>query len=149
MPRARRTLCLAASTAAALLLGASSALAWPFHHPSGAFTNAVFFNGATLSHAIPGGSEALAQPDDITFGDGHIFVAFQNGVGPQGQASPSGNLDSTVVELDLAGNAVHQWDVVGKVDGVTADPYTGLVVATVNEDANSSLYTIDPLSGAV
>jgi hypothetical protein len=122
------------------------------HHPSpslSVFTNQVFFNGATLSHPIPGGSEPLAQPDDIAFGDGHIFVAFQNGVGPQGQASPSGNLDSTVVELDLGGNAVHQWDVIGKVDGVTADPYTGLVVATVNEDANSSLYTIDPQSGAI
>jgi hypothetical protein len=149
MPRARRTLCLAASTAAALLLGASSALAWPFHHPSGAFTNAVFFNGATLSHSISGGSEALAQPDDITYSDGHIFVAFQNGVGPQGQASTSGNTDSTIVELDGSGHAVAQWDVLGKCDGLTADPYDGLVVATVNEDANSSLYTIDPLGGTL
>jgi hypothetical protein len=148
---------------ALLAFGASAALAYgPFHHhhgspfpppppppASGAFTNQVFFDGATLSHPIPDGSEPLTQPDDITFGDGHIFVAFQNGVGPQGQVSPSGGLDSTVVELDLAGNAVHQWDVVGHADGLTADPYTGLVVVTVNEDANSSLYTIDPWSGAL
>jgi len=163
--RRAATLQVAVGIAAAALLafGASAALAnVPFNHhhhggsplpppppPPSVFTNQVFFNGATLSHPIPGGSEPLAQPDDITYGDGHIFVAFQNGVGPQGQASASGSLDSTVVELDLAGNAVHQWDVVGKADGLTADPYTGLVVATVNEDANSSLYTIDPLSGQV
>jgi len=39
-------------------------------------------------------------------------------------------------------------DVAGKADGVTADPATGSVIATVNEDANSSLYTIDPTSSA-
>jgi hypothetical protein len=158
MQSARRTVWLVATATAGLLLAASTALAFPFHHhhpspppppPAAGFTNQVFFNGSTLSHAIPGGSEPLAQPDDITFGDAHIFVAFQNGVGPQGQASASGNTDSTVVELDLAGRPVNQWDVLGKVDGVTADPYTGEVVATVNEDANSSLYTIDPWSGAV
>lgn len=170
-PAAMLHVAVGIAAAALLAFGASAALAdGPFHHhhggsplpPAGSplppapplpspsvFTNQVFFNGATVSHPIPGGSEPLAQPDDITSGDGHIFVAFQNGVGPQGQASPSGNLDSTVVELDLAGNAVHQWDVVGKADGLTADPYTGLVVATVNEDANSSLYTIDPRSGAL
>jgi hypothetical protein len=39
---------------------------------------------------------------------------------------------------------VAQWDVVGKTDGVTADPDTGTVIATVDEDLNSALYVIDP-----
>ncbi len=117
--------------------------------PLGLFTNHVVFNGAQLEHAIPGGTEPLAQPDDITFLDGHIFVAFQNGVGPQGQASPTGNVSSTVVELDVDGHAVNQWDVVGKCDGLTADPAIDGLIATVNEDANSSLYTIDPISGEI
>jgi hypothetical protein len=39
---------------------------------------------------------------------------------------------------------VSQWDIVGKCDGLTADPQTGKVIATVNEDANSSLYLIQP-----
>jgi hypothetical protein len=107
------------------------------------------FDGSQLQHTTPGGSEPLTKPDDITFLDGHVFVAFQNGVGPQGEPSPTGNLDSTVVELDPAGHPVNQWDVVGKCDGLTADPATGGVIATVNEDANSSLYTIDPSSGEV
>ncbi len=93
--------------------------------------------------------EALTQPDDITMIDGNLFTAFQNGIGPQGQASTDGNRDSTVVEFTTNGTVVNQWDVRGKCDGLTADPYTGQVIATVNEDANSSLYSIDPGSGQV
>jgi len=94
-------------------------------------------------------SETLADPDDITRIGGYLFTGFQNGVGPQGQASPDGNRDSTIVQFTLSGRVVNQWDLVGKCDGVTADPYTGLLVATVNEDAHSSLYTIDPFNSHV
>ena len=90
----------------------------------------------------PRGAEAISLPDDITSLGGNIYVAFQNGVGPQGQASTTGNLDSTVVEFDGGGHVVGQWDLVGKCDGLTADPQTGEVIATINEDANSSLYLI-------
>jgi len=94
-------------------------------------------------------SEPLADPDDITRIGGDLFTTFQNGVGPQGQASTDGNRDSTIVEFTLSGTVVNQWDLRGKCDGLTANPATGLVVATVNEDANSSLYTIDPFIGQV
>jgi hypothetical protein len=114
---------------------------------SSVFTNTAFAAGTTIKHATPKGMEALSRPDDITSLGGHIFVGFQNGVGPQGQASPTGNKDSTVVEFDLRGHAVAQWDLVGKCDGVTADPDTGRIIATVNEDANSSVYLIDPVAG--
>ena len=109
----------------------------------------MILNGSTLSHAAPGGSEPLTKPDDITFLYGHIFVAFQNGVGPQGEPSTTQNVDSTVVELTPFGKPIAQWDIAGKCDGLTADPWTGAVIATVNEDANSSLYTIDPIGGTV
>jgi hypothetical protein len=93
--------------------------------------------------------EALTQPDDISRIGRYLFTGFQNGVGPQGQASTDGNRDSTIVEFTAFGAVVHQWDIRGKCDGLTANPATGLVVATVNEDANSSLYTINPFSGRV
>ena len=93
--------------------------------------------------------ESLTQPDDITMIGGNLFAGFQNGVGPQGQASTDGNRDSTIVEFRPNGTVVSQWDIRGKCDGLTADPYTGQVIATVNEDANSSLYSIDPWSGQV
>jgi hypothetical protein len=113
------------------------------------FTARVFASGANIMHAIPKGREAISQPDDITFLAGDIFVGFQNGVGPQGEASPTGNRDSTVVEFSRSGKALRTWDLVGKCDGLTANPLTGRVIATINEDANSSLYLINPRGGAV
>jgi hypothetical protein len=71
-----------------------------------------------------------------------LYVGFQNGVGSQGEPSTSGNLDSTLVEFTTAGSVVKQWDVTGKIDGMGADSATGQVIATVNEDAKSSLYTV-------
>ncbi|HEX3714515.1 MAG TPA: hypothetical protein VHV09_17105 [Trebonia sp.] len=94
-------------------------------------------------------SESLTSPDDITRLGQDIFVNFQNGVGAQGEAAPDGNLDSTIVEFTLAGREVAQWDLRGKSDGLTADPLTGQVISTVNEDANSSLYTINPCTRRV
>ena len=103
-----------------------------------------------LSHSyVPVGSttpttEPLAGPDDITVLGHHLFTAFQNGVGPQGEASKDGNTDSTVVEFTASGTVVNQWDLLGKCDGITADTQRGVLIATVNEDANSSIYTIRP-----
>ncbi len=94
-------------------------------------------------------SEPLTQPDDITRIGNDLFAGFQNGVGPQGQASTDGNRDSTIVEFTLSGVVVNQWDIQGKCDGLTANTSAGLVVATVNEDAHSSLYTIDPFTSQV
>ena len=73
---------------------------------------------------------------------GNLYVGFQNGVGSQGEASTSGNLDSTLAEFTPAGSVVKQWDVTGKIDGMGADPAAGQVMATVNEDSKSSLYTV-------
>jgi hypothetical protein len=115
----------------------------------------VVLDGASLRHTFtPVGSstpvsQALSNPDDITQLGGVIYVGFQNGVGPQGQPSTSGNVDSTIVAFTPQGAVRGQWDLTGKTDGVTADPLTGTVVATVNEDANSSLYTIDPGSDTI
>jgi len=87
-------------------------------------------------------TESLSQPDDIVALGGNLYVGFQNGVGSQGEVSPSGNLDSTLVEFTPSGSIVKQWDVTGKIDGMGADPSTGEVIATVNEDSKSSLYTL-------
>jgi hypothetical protein len=102
----------------------------------------------TLKHSYqPDGkgtarTESLTQPDDIVALAGNLYVGFQNGVGSQGEVSPSGNLDSTLAEFTPAGSVVKQWDVTGKIDGLGADPATGQVIVTVNEDSKSSLYTV-------
>ena len=83
-------------------------------------------------------------PDDITRLGDRLLVGFQNGVGSQGEATSDGNTLSTVVELTGSGKVIRQWYVTGKVDGLGADPYRRDVIATVNEDGNSSLYTVAP-----
>ena len=87
-------------------------------------------------------TEVLTQPDDIVTLGGNLYVGFQNGVGSQGEASNSGNLDSTLAEFTPAGSLVKQWDVPGKIDGMGANSATGQVIVTVNEDSGSSLYTV-------
>jgi hypothetical protein len=137
--------------AAAIALGASPA-AGTHTAPRVAspYRADVLIVGSSLRHTFtPAGSgkptsEPLTQPDDITMLDGNLFVTFQNDVGPQGTPSPSGNVDSTIVEISPSGGAVAQWDIRGHCDGLTADPSIAGVIATVNEDANSSIFTIDP-----
>jgi len=87
-------------------------------------------------------TERLVQPDDIAALGGHLYVGFQNNVGSQGEPSGSGNLDSTLIEITPTGSVVKQWDLKGKIDGMGADPATGQVIVTVNEDSKSSLYVV-------
>jgi hypothetical protein len=155
-PNSRRTAGLLATvavsagalvTAGALALPASAAQA---HTGTHTLTVRQIAFGQKLHHMFqPNGtgawtSEPLAGPDDLSVLGHHLYVGFQNGVGSQGEPSTDGNLDSTVVEFTLFGTEVRQWDVKGKVDGLTADPRLDKVIATVNEDGNSSLYTISP-----
>ena len=104
--------------------------------------------GTTLKHSfLPNGkgtakTEHLTQPDDLVSLGGNIYVGFQNAVGSQGEVAPSGNLDSTLVEFTPSGSVVKQWDLAGKIDGMGADTATRQVIATVNEDSKSSVYTV-------
>jgi hypothetical protein len=149
----RNALAAFAAAAVASLALAGPALASASHNPhhhASRFRVRIVLNGAKLKHTFrPNGTgapqtEALADPDDITVLGHHLFVGFQDGVGPQGQASTDGNLDSTIVEFTPSGHVVAKWDIKGKCDGVTADESAHLLIATVNEDANSSIYTITP-----
>lgn len=102
--------------------------------PTAGYTVAVFATGSTTTFG----------PDDITRLGRDILVAWQNGVGPDGSPSSTGNTHSTVVEYTPDGSALHKWSLDGHIDGLTADPAHHRVIATSNEDANSSLYTIVP-----
>jgi hypothetical protein len=145
------TILLVAGTAGGLLFSSAPGFASAARSSaanSAGFRAKVILDGAALHHAANRGTEALTNPDDITRLADHLFVAFQNGVGSTGDPSSSGNTASTVVEFSTAGRVLNQWDLTGKVDGLTADPDSRRVAATVNEDGNSSLYIIDPSSPA-
>jgi hypothetical protein len=153
--RAATTLATAAATITMLTAGVATAAAAQSQAAHPAFHARAILSGSKLHHRFrAAGSttwhpERLSLPDDITALGPVLFTAFQNGVGPQGEAAPDGNRDSTVVAFTGNGHPVRQWDIRGKCDGLTADPRTGQVIATVNEDAHSSVYTIDPVTGRV
>lgn len=120
---------------AAVLLGtAGVANARPTAPP--AFTIKVFAGAP---------NRATSGPDDIASLNGHVFVGWQNGIGPKGQPAPKTHKTSSLlVEYGHTGRPVARWSLVGKVDGITGDPGLHAVIATVNEDGNTSLYTINP-----
>ena len=89
-----------------------------------------------------------SSPDDICRLGDEVFVGYQNGVGPNGEPSASGVTASTIVEYNPDGSVANQWSVTGKVDGLGSDPGNHQVIATVNEDSNSSLVTITPSAPA-
>jgi hypothetical protein len=120
---------------AAVLLGTAGVVG---AHPSAppAFKLRVFA-GAPSASAF--------GPDDIAWLNGHVYVGWQNGVGTMGEAAPkTGNTNSLVVEYGHGGKPIGRWSVKGKVDGLGGYPARHAVIATVNEDGNSSLYLIRP-----
>jgi hypothetical protein len=82
------------------------------------------------------------KPDDITKLDGLLYVTYQNNAGKDGNPPMS---MSTIVAFNPKGGAVvATYSVLGRCDGLTADPRHHRLLASVNEDLNSSLYVITP-----
>ena len=149
MRRSVVTTVVAVTGACTALVGAAAASATPSqpgNRPTGGYTAQVILSGSSLTHEVGGSLQPLTAPDDIVALRGKLFVGFQNGVGPQGEPTSSGNSASTLVEMARDGDVAHQWDLTGKIDGLGADKAAGLIAATVNEDGNSSLYIINPSS---
>ena len=90
---------------------------------------------------LDGAVHGWSQPDDLTAFGRSLFVAFQNGV-PSTGGSTGTATQSTIVKFDRHGQIERSWQIVGKCDGLGVDPHTRSVIATVNEDGNSSLYTM-------
>jgi hypothetical protein len=130
-----RTGLLAGTAAAAAMLPVSLASA-----TSAAPTVPQNFAISLFASAPSGDS----SPDDIGRLGDEVFVGYQNGVGPNGEPNASGGTASTIVEYNPDGSVANQWSVTGKVDGLGSDPDRHRVIATVNEDSNSSLVTITP-----
>lgn len=128
---------LGALAAAAVLSGAAAAQAAPAAaNPNHSATPSIHLR---LFAAAPSG---YTNPDDITAYGDLVFVAYQNNAGPTG--APAGS-KSDVVAFDAKTGKVEQhYTFPGRIDGLTADPRHHRVIATDNEDLNSSLYVIWP-----
>ncbi|GAA4141951.1 hypothetical protein [Leifsonia shinshuensis] len=138
--RTRACLLLAGVAASTAAVGVALPAAASTPSPAPAHT-------AFTVHSFPAiGAET--SPDDITRLGDSIYVTFQNGVGPLGEAAPSGATASTIQQYSLSGVPGRSWSVTGKVDGLTADPEHHRLLLTANEDGNSSFLTLDPRAAA-
>jgi hypothetical protein len=104
------------------------------HMQAASFTVQTFATGAAV-----GGT----SPDSVEFGDGSLWVSYQNGADSTGTSGAS-----TVVRYDPSGSVPKTWSIAGNVDGLRIDPATGLVWALQNNDGNSALTVINPLTNA-
>ena len=95
----------------------------------------------TVHTILSGAAHGWKGPDDLTRVGDSLYVSFQNGV-PSTGGTTGTPTESTIVKLGLNGTVEATWQLTGKCDGLTADPEHNRVVATVNEDGNSSLYTV-------
>lgn len=83
------------------------------------------------------------SPDSVSYGDGSVWLAYQNGADSAGASG-----SSTVVRYSPAGAVLHTWTIAGNVDGLKVDPSSGLVWALQNNDGNSALTVINPATNA-
>lgn len=126
MTRCERILRIATGICAGLI-GAYSAQA-------ASFQVQVFASGAAIN---------ATSPDSVQFGDGSLWIAYQNGADTTGASG-----SSTVVRYSTSGAVLNTWSIRGNVDGLRIDPASGLVWALQNNDANAALTVINPVTNA-
>jgi hypothetical protein len=113
------------------IAAASVSFMMPAAHAA-SFTPQVFATSSAIG---------ATSPDSVTFGDGSVWVSYQNGADSAGASG-----SSTVARYSLSGAVMHTWSIAGNVDGLKVDPSTGLVWALQNNDGNSALTVINPTS---
>jgi hypothetical protein len=106
--------------------------------------NGILARADVLTQSVfaTGGAIGATQPDSVVYGDGSVWVSYQNGAASDGSSGAS-----TVVRYSLSGAVQHEWTIPGNVDGLRISP-SGLVWALQNNDANAALTTIAPDTNA-
>jgi predicted secreted protein len=89
----------------------------------------------------PNGASA---PDSVTTANGSFFIEYGNGVASDGTGGPS-----TIVQYDKSGKIEHTYSIPGSVDGLKFNPATGQIWALQNQDGNSTISLIDPVTHTV
>ncbi|MBV8897366.1 MAG: hypothetical protein JO051_12700 [Acidobacteriaceae bacterium] len=107
-----------------------------------AFSNTAAGASFNVQPFATGAAVGGTSPDSVLFGDGSVWIAYQNGADSAGASG-----SSTVVRYTPAGKVLNTWSIAGNVDGLRVDP-TGLIWAMQNNDGNSALTVINPLTNA-
>ena len=94
-----------------------------------------------ISTFASGNEVNATQPDSIAVSKNSLWVSYGNGADSTGLSG-----SSTVVRYKRNGKvkAREVYSIPGSVDGLKADPRTGLVWALQNQDGNSTLTLINP-----
>ncbi|MBV9459843.1 MAG: hypothetical protein JO141_20330, partial [Bradyrhizobium sp.] len=91
-----------------------------------------------------GAASGASAPDSITIDNGTFFVEYGNGADSTGAGG-----SSTIVQYNKNGTIEHTYTIAGSVDGLKLNPTTGEIWALQNQDGNSTLSIIDPLTHKV
>lgn len=139
---------LLGSMAAGGLVGGTPPAKPPAIHPT--VPSSTFVAGAPAG--LKGPDDLTSLPGSCMVGTGvTLWTAYQNGINPNGTAGAPGGIDHSVVTgyAIPSGIIVQMINVTGKVDGLTSDPARCVLLATINEDSNSSFAVVDPNLGTV
>jgi hypothetical protein len=83
-------------------------------------------------------------PDSVTIGGGSVWVEYGNGADSTGAGG-----SSLIVQYGLNGAVQNTYSIKGLVDGLKFNPVTGTVWALQNNDDNSALSIINPVTKTV
>ena len=90
----------------------------------------------------PAGSSA---PDSLTLdNNGSVWVEYGNGANTTGAGG-----SSTIVQYDTLGRVENTFTIAGSADGLKFDPVTDDIFVLQNQDGNSTLSLIDPMTNQV
>ena len=107
-------------------------------------TFAAPFTTAGLNQGIiPGASQVVSAPDDITVAGNSVFIGWGSNVMSDG----SDGSQSVVAQYTLTGRLINHFNVTGHVEGM-AMGNNGLLYTDENEDGNSALTVINTATGS-
>ena len=94
-------------------------------------------------HIIPGASDTVSAPDDITVTGTNVFIGWGNNVASDGGDGGQ----SVVAQYSLTGQLQNYYTVTGHVEGMAMGA-NGMLFTDQNEDGNSALTVIDTATGS-
>ena len=96
------------------------------------------------SSVLATGPAGTSGIDSLALGGGSLWAEYGNGADSTGAGG-----SSTIVQYSLSGRIEYRYTISGSVDGLKIDPATGQVWALQNQDGNSTLSLIDPVTHKV
>ncbi len=143
-----RKLALGAAMAAAVAIGAQLPTAHgALTDLTGGYNITTFASPFTVpglnQHIIPGASDTVSAPDDITVTGTNVFIGWGDNVASDGGDGGQ----SVVAQYSLTGQLQNYYTVTGHVEGMAMGA-NGMLYTDQNEDGNSALTVINTATGS-